>query len=212
VQRRRHPLADRASRSWRRELMESLANTLRRCHSIVLVLRKSRAPISEFVSPSSAISAICRSCAVNWSFIATSAERLRTVSPVEVPVTLTLLGVSEKVSVEAEKPAAVKFMHDEFGRSPTLDEIAAKAHLSPFHFHRRFTDLLGQTPKHFLLACQIHRAKELLVERKKELAEIAKECGFAHQSHFTSRFKQATGLTPTRWRRLANDLEKAARA
>jgi AraC-like DNA-binding protein len=104
---------------------------------------------------------------------------------------------------------AVKFMHDEFGRSPTLDEIAAKAHLSPFHFHRRFTDLLGQTPKHFLLACQIHRSKELLVERKKELAEIAKECGFAHQSHFTSRFKQATGLTPTRWRRLAADLAKA---
>jgi len=106
---------------------------------------------------------------------------------------------------------AVKFMHDEFGRSPTLDEISAKAHLSPFHFHRRFTDLIGQTPKHFLLACQIHRAKELLVERKKELAEIAKECGFAHQSHFTSRFKQATGLTPTRWRRLAADLAKSAK-
>jgi AraC-like DNA-binding protein len=106
---------------------------------------------------------------------------------------------------------AVQFMHAEFGRSPTLDEIAAKAHLSPFHFHRRFTDLVGQTPKHFLLACQIHRAKELLVERKQELSEIAKECGFAHQSHFTSRFKQATGLTPTRWRRLAADLEKAPR-
>lgn len=106
---------------------------------------------------------------------------------------------------------AVQFMHDEFGRSPTLEEIAAKAHLSPFHFHRRFTDLLGQTPKHFLLACQIQRAKELLVERKMELAEIAKECGFAHQSHFTSRFKQATGLTPTRWRKLALELEKGAR-
>jgi AraC-like DNA-binding protein len=106
---------------------------------------------------------------------------------------------------------AVKFMHDEFGRSPTLDEIAAKAHLSPFHFHRRFTDLLGQTPKHYLLACQIQRAKELLVGRKKELAEIAKECGFAHQSHFTSRFKQATGLTPTRWRKLAAELEKSGR-
>jgi AraC-like DNA-binding protein len=107
---------------------------------------------------------------------------------------------------------AVKFMHDEFGRSPTLDEIAIKAHLSPFHFHRRFTDLLGQTPKHYLLACQIERAKELLVGRKKELADIAKECGFAHQSHFTSRFKQATGLTPTRWRRLAADLEKSGRS
>ncbi len=107
---------------------------------------------------------------------------------------------------------SVKFMHEEFGRGPTLDEIASKAHLSPFHFHRRFTDLLGQTPKHFLLACQIHLAKQLLVERKKELAEIAKICGFAHQSHFTSRFKQATGLTPTRWRRLAAELEKNPKA
>jgi AraC family transcriptional regulator len=32
--------------------------------------------------------------------------------------------------------------------------------------------------------------------------DIASSCGFAHQSHFTSRFKQATGLTPTRWRKL----------
>jgi len=82
-----------------------------------------------------------------------------------------------------------------FGRSPTLDEISAKAHLSPFHFHRRFTELLGLTPKHFLLSCQISQAKRMLMERKVALADIAAECGFAHQSHFTSRFKQATGLT-----------------
>jgi AraC-like DNA-binding protein len=101
---------------------------------------------------------------------------------------------------------SLKFMQQEFHRSPTLDEIAAKAHLSPFHFHRRFTELLGQTPKHFLLACQIQLAKRRLMERKAPLAEIASECGFAHQSHFTSRFKQATGLTPTRWRRFATEL------
>lgn len=99
----------------------------------------------------------------------------------------------------------LKFMQAEFNRTPTLDEIAAKAHLSPFHFHRRFTELLGQTPKHFLLACQIQQAKRMLLERKVPLADIASECGFAHQSHFTSRFKQATGLTPTRWRRFASD-------
>ena len=75
-------------------------------------------------------------------------------------------------------------------------------HLSPFHFHRRFTELLGITPKHFLLECQINQAKGELIKREKELADIATDCGFSHQSHFTSRFKQATGLTPTRWRRL----------
>ena len=100
----------------------------------------------------------------------------------------------------------LKFMQQEFHRNPTLDEISKRAHLSPFHFHRRFTDLIGQTPKHFLLGCQIHEAKRSLAARRKELAQIATDCGFAHQSHFTSRFKQATGLTPTRWRRLAAEI------
>jgi AraC-like DNA-binding protein len=101
---------------------------------------------------------------------------------------------------------AMKFMHQEFARNPTLNETAAKVRLSPFHFHRRFTDLFGLTPKHFMLACQVHKAKTMLLERRESLANIAAQCGFAHQSHFTSRFKQATGLTPTRWRRVASDM------
>jgi AraC-like DNA-binding protein len=103
---------------------------------------------------------------------------------------------------------ALKFMRAEFHRGPTLGEIAKQVHLSPFHFHRRFAELLGLTPKHYLLECQIQQAKVELLARKKELAQIATDCGFAHQSHFTSRFKQATGLTPTRWRRLATDTKR----
>lgn len=98
---------------------------------------------------------------------------------------------------------SLKFMHQEYVRGPSLTEISQQVKLSPFHFHRRFTELLGMTPKQYMLGCQIHRAKSGLLGGEKELADIAKECGFAHQSHFTSRFKQATGLTPTRWRRMA---------
>jgi AraC-like DNA-binding protein len=98
---------------------------------------------------------------------------------------------------------AVKFMSADYSRGPTLAEISQQVKLSPFHFHRRFTELLGMTPKQYMLGCQIHQAKTELLAGQKELAVIAKECGFAHQSHFTSRFKQATGLTPTRWRRMA---------
>src|SRR3712207_790588 len=101
-------------------------------------------------------------------------------------------------------------MQEEFQRGPTLVDIARQVELSPFHFHRRFTELLGLTPKQFLLDCQIHQAKVDLLARKKELVQIAKECGFAHQSHFTSRFKQATGLTPTRWRRMATARAEAS--
>jgi AraC-like DNA-binding protein len=106
---------------------------------------------------------------------------------------------------------AIQFMNEHFRRGPTLGEIAKFVHLSPFHFHRRFTELLGITPKHFLLECQIYYAKRLLHGRTTELAEISKVCGFAHQSHFTSRFKQSTGLTPTRWRKQATRVEEPAR-
>jgi AraC-like DNA-binding protein len=105
---------------------------------------------------------------------------------------------------------ALKYMHEHFSKGVTLVAISKTVHLSPFHFHRRFTELLGITPKHFLLDCQIEEAKRLLVSREKGLAAIATACGFAHQSHFTSRFKQATGLTPTRWRRLATESENAS--
>ena len=97
---------------------------------------------------------------------------------------------------------AMQFMQQEYHRGPTLAEISESVHLSPFHFHRRFTDLLGVTPKHFLLESQIFHAKQMLTARAKDLSEIASMCGFAHQSHFTSRFKQATGLTPTHWRKV----------
>jgi AraC-like DNA-binding protein len=105
---------------------------------------------------------------------------------------------------------ALKYMQDHFSKGPTLVGISKAVHLSPFHFHRRFTELLGITPKHFLLDCQIEEAKRMLAAREKTLSEIAVACGFAHQSHFTSRFKQATGLTPTRWRRLAIEALQAS--
>jgi AraC-like DNA-binding protein len=100
---------------------------------------------------------------------------------------------------------AIRFMHTEFRKSPTLVETAKVVHLSPFHFHRRFSELLGLTPKHFMLDCQIDDAKRELLAGNKDLATIAAEGGFAHQSHFTSRFRQATGQTPTRWRRMARE-------
>jgi AraC-like DNA-binding protein len=105
---------------------------------------------------------------------------------------------------------AFKFMKEHYAEGVTLPAIAKHVHLSPFHFHRRFTDLLGITPKHFLYDCQVARAQELLLESTRELEEIAKLCGFAHQSHFTSRFKQATGLTPTRWRKIRLNARRSA--
>ena len=104
----------------------------------------------------------------------------------------------------ARLTGAIQFAVEHFRRGPTLDEIAGVVGLSPFHFHRRFTERFGLTPKHLLYDLQLEEAERLLSDPKRPLTEIADACGFAHQSHFTSRFKQGTGLTPTAWRRRRN--------
>ena len=79
--------------------------------------------------------------------------------------------------------------------------MAQAVGISPFHFHRRFTQWAGRTPKAVMTEMQIEHAKALMLEGKVELPEVAKRCGFAHQSHFTSRFKLLVGQTPSRWLR-----------
>lgn len=107
---------------------------------------------------------------------------------------------------------AARYIVEHFSSGPTLHAIAAVAQLSPFHFHRQFSEMLGITPKHLLFDLQIEMASRLVRNEDVELSEIARRCGFAHQSHFTSRFRQATGLTPTRWRSLMKSRHGSATA
>ena len=81
-----------------------------------------------------------------------------------------------------------------------LPEVAAAAGLSPFYFHRHFRRQFGETPKEVISRLRVERAKELIL-RGVPLPEVARRCGFAHQSHLTMRFKMETGIPPKRWLR-----------
>jgi AraC-like DNA-binding protein len=112
---------------------------------------------------------------------------------------------SEMVAADADFHRfmpAIRMVARDYATQPSLKALAAAVHLSPFHFHRSFSEATGTTPKHLMLDCQIDAAKAALRDGQMTMSEIAEVCGFAHQSHFTSRFKQATGATPTQWRRL----------
>jgi AraC family transcriptional regulator len=104
---------------------------------------------------------------------------------------------------------AARFIKANYSRNPSLGEIAATVHLSPFHFHRIFRRVFGVTPHQVTTECQIEQAKKLIAQRLTPLAEIAAACGFAHQSHFCSRFKQMTGMSPVKWLRM-HKAQKAA--
>ncbi|MBV8781748.1 MAG: helix-turn-helix transcriptional regulator, partial [Phycisphaerae bacterium] len=100
---------------------------------------------------------------------------------------------------------AIDFMINPVSAQPDLPKIAASVKLSPFHFHRRFAESFGITPKNLRVAAQIAFAQKLLTDPNVKLIDVARLAGFAHQSHFTSRFKQRTGMTPTRWRSLMTE-------
>jgi AraC family transcriptional regulator len=57
-------------------------------------------------------------------------------------------------------------------------------------------------PHRWLTKQRVERAKELLQESGRQLADIAQLCGFVDQSHFTRVFSKSEGHSPGRWRRL----------
>lgn len=81
-----------------------------------------------------------------------------------------------------------------------LEAVAKAACFSPFHFHRVFKSLLGETLAHFVKRQRLERALRLMAHApSRSLTEIALECGFASSSDFSRAFKQAHGTPPSRF-------------
>jgi AraC family transcriptional regulator len=99
----------------------------------------------------------------------------------------------------------IDFIEAHLQESIGLDDLAEAAGLSPNHFLRVFKLATGETPYHFLRARRLERARRLLAEDAMPLAELALECGFANQAHFTAAFSRELGISPGRYRRAVRD-------
>ena len=96
---------------------------------------------------------------------------------------------------------AVELMHAHLGQDLPLEEIAAAAHLSPFHFARLFKKLTGAAPHAYLASLRSARAETLLAETDLSITEIGARVGYASPSHFAKAFRQATGISPRAFRK-----------
>ena len=92
--------------------------------------------------------------------------------------------------------AAIEYIHENYASQPSLDEIAEKIALSPFHFQRLFTDWAGVSPKKFLQYITIGNAKKLLQGSGLTLLDIAIETGLSGTSRLHDLFIQIEGMTP----------------
>ena len=95
----------------------------------------------------------------------------------------------------------VEYIMENLEGSPTLEQMAAVVHLSPYHFARQFKAATGLPPHQYVIAGRIERAQHLL-QRDGELglAEVALRVGFSDQSKFSLHFKRIVGVTPGQFR------------
>jgi AraC family transcriptional regulator of adaptative response/methylated-DNA-[protein]-cysteine methyltransferase len=90
---------------------------------------------------------------------------------------------------------ALRFLNVNHLRRPTLDEIAAHVHLSPFHFERLFQRWAGTSPKRFLQYLTKERAKALLHESR-SLLDTAYESGLSGTGRLHDLFVSCEAVTP----------------
>ena len=92
------------------------------------------------------------------------------------------------------------FIDERLDADFAIDDLASLMKLGPQRFTERFRLTTGTSPWQYVQARRVNRAKQLLANGRISLAEIALALGFCSQSHFTNVFRQATGLTPRRFR------------
>ena len=80
--------------------------------------------------------------------------------------------------------AVLEYIEEHLNASPTLEEMAAVARLSPFHFARQFKRATGLPPHPYVILRRVERANQLLQGGALSLAEVALQAGFSDQSQF----------------------------
>ena len=112
----------------------------------------------------------------------------------------------ELVSADGALPShklrrVIEYIMENLEGSPTLEQMAAVVHLSPYHFARQFKAATGLPPHQFLITRRVERAQQILRGRGNlSLAEVAIGVGFSDQSQLCFHFKRIVGVTPRQFR------------
>lgn len=102
---------------------------------------------------------------------------------------------------------AIDYIVTNFERPVRLVELAEIAAFSPFHFHRVFQGIVGETPGDFAKRLRLDRAVAMMAHGpRRTMTQIAGRCGFASSSDFSRSFRQRFGAAPSAfdldaWRR-----------
>jgi AraC family transcriptional regulator len=95
---------------------------------------------------------------------------------------------------------AIDYILSHLGEPLRLDDVAAIACFSPFHFHRIFSSLVGETLTAFVTRLRLQRSLTLLLHNPElNLTQVALRCGFGSSSNFPRVFKKRFDVAPSQF-------------
>jgi len=94
-----------------------------------------------------------------------------------------------------------EYIHANLDQKIALADLAACLHLSVPHFERMFRATTLIPPYRYVLELRLEQARVLLERTGLPVAEVAVQCGFSSQSHFTAHFTRYVGVSPARFAR-----------
>ncbi len=86
------------------------------------------------------------------------------------------------------------------GQPLSLDTIARAACLSPYHLHRLFTQVFGETPHRYAVRRRMDRARRLLAHADTPVTQVCLESGFQSLGSFSTLFRKENGCSPQQFR------------
>jgi len=93
----------------------------------------------------------------------------------------------------------IRYMHHNYMLNITVKQLAELADISLWKYTPIFQELTGKKPLDFLTELRINHSKQLLLNTKAPLREIAHQVGFADEYYFNRRFRQMTGIAPKQY-------------
>jgi LacI family transcriptional regulator len=123
--------------------------------------------------------------------------------PIRVPaLTVVVRKSSDLLAVNHPGVAkSLKYIADHYQSPVTLADLARAAAMSRRGLHKAFLEHLGRNPGEELQRFRIERAKQLLARNDRKIEDVASQCGYQSANSFYLAFKQATGLSPSEFRR-----------
>jgi AraC family transcriptional regulator len=94
----------------------------------------------------------------------------------------------------------------------TLKVLAAQAHLSPYHFHRIFTGMIGESLHLHIRRLRLERSAMQLKYSQKSVIQIALEAGYETHEAFSRAFRNAFHLSPSQFRKQNRSLQIYSRS